>query len=320
MNLSIRRPNKTRRGLLGNKLSFGIPMRVEEEPGSEEVGKGALKDIEKSLGEEKQFELPVEEKQDCEINESSSTLKGKATLPSMNCNSSRVMVDPQRQVKEIYSIATEGNVNPARTNTMTADNNDQYRKFSSQELSCELVAEQQLPTQSSREQSATMKQFQMPSIHQRSTPSALCEHHIPFNTCGLCIQVFQQQTPFVGQQYAYNVPQHYHSGSYPSATGPPRYMYPPHSHSGTPMSAPPPTSAVTNKTIMVNGKQYLQLEAIGRGGSSRVYKCFDGKKVCAVKHVNLEDADKVVVDSYINEITLLKSLQGNENVIKLFDW
>ena len=39
-----------------------------------------------------------------------------------------------------------------------------------------------------------------------------------------------------------------------------------------------------------------------------------------MKFVNLEEADDFMVQSYFNEIDLLNSLQGNDNIIKLFDW
>ena len=39
-----------------------------------------------------------------------------------------------------------------------------------------------------------------------------------------------------------------------------------------------------------------------------------------MKFVNLEEADDFMVQSYFNEIDLLNRLQGNDNIIKLFDW
>ena len=47
---------------------------------------------------------------------------------------------------------------------------------------------------------------------------------------------------------------------------------------------------------------------------------YDGKRICALKYVNLKEADDFIVQSYVNEINLLKRLQGNDNIIKLFDW
>ena len=54
--------------------------------------------------------------------------------------------------------------------------------------------------------------------------------------------------------------------------------------------------------------------------SAQVYQVYDGKRICALKYVNLEEADDFIVQSYVNEINLLKRLQGNDNIIKLFDW
>ena len=39
-----------------------------------------------------------------------------------------------------------------------------------------------------------------------------------------------------------------------------------------------------------------------------------------MKFVDLEEADDFMVQSYFNEIDLLNRLQGNDNIIKLFDW
>lgn len=52
----------------------------------------------------------------------------------------------------------------------------------------------------------------------------------------------------------------------------------------------------------------------------QVFQAFDGKRICAIKYVNLEEADDFIVRSYINEVQLLERLQGNDNIIKLFDW
>ena len=40
----------------------------------------------------------------------------------------------------------------------------------------------------------------------------------------------------------------------------------------------------------------------------------------ALKYVNINGADAAVIKSYVNEITLLKRLQGHESIIKLYDW
>ncbi|KAJ7372233.1 hypothetical protein OS493_019677 [Desmophyllum pertusum] len=78
---------------------------------------------------------------------------------------------------------------------------------------------------------------------------------------------------------------------------------------------------IFHKSIKVaNCKRSQKLGTIGKGGSSKVFQAFDGKKICAIKYVNLEEADDFIVQSYINEVQLLERLQGNDNIIKLFDW
>ena len=52
----------------------------------------------------------------------------------------------------------------------------------------------------------------------------------------------------------------------------------------------------------------------------QVFQAFDGQRICAIKYVNLEEADDFIVQSYINEVQLLERLQGNDNIVKLFDW
>ncbi|XP_032225768.2 dual specificity protein kinase Ttk isoform X2 [Nematostella vectensis] len=94
-----------------------------------------------------------------------------------------------------------------------------------------------------------------------------------------------------------------------------------------PVKGPPKGGVATHspgftkvETIAVNGKIYHKLEKIGRGGSSQVFRAFDGKRMLAVKQVSLEDADDVIIESYINEITLLNQLQGCDHIIKLYNW
>eukprot|EP01125_Pyxidicula_operculata_P020674 TRINITY_DN7688_c0_g1_i1.p1 TRINITY_DN7688_c0_g1~~TRINITY_DN7688_c0_g1_i1.p1 ORF type:complete len:219 (-),score=66.56 TRINITY_DN7688_c0_g1_i1:243-899(-) len=72
--------------------------------------------------------------------------------------------------------------------------------------------------------------------------------------------------------------------------------------------------------LLVNSKPYLKLSKIGKGGSSKVYKALrnDGE-VCAIKYVDLTDADTSTKDTYIEEIQLLSKLQQSECIIKLLD-
>lgn len=74
-------------------------------------------------------------------------------------------------------------------------------------------------------------------------------------------------------------------------------------------------------TITINGKDYQVLKKLGSGGSSSV---FLAKQVgtgveCALKLVNLE-GDPNLVEGYLNETKLLAKLQGNENVVALYDY
>jgi hypothetical protein len=74
------------------------------------------------------------------------------------------------------------------------------------------------------------------------------------------------------------------------------------------------------QTLTINHKQYVINKKIGSGGSSSVFlarqTCSDLE--CAVKCVNLE-GDVSVVEGYLNETRLLAKLQGNVNVVKLYD-
>lgn len=40
----------------------------------------------------------------------------------------------------------------------------------------------------------------------------------------------------------------------------------------------------------------------------------------ALKYVDISCAEPSVVKSYVNEIELLKVLQGNDSIIKLYEW
>ncbi|XP_038118271.1 dual specificity protein kinase Ttk [Culex quinquefasciatus] len=83
----------------------------------------------------------------------------------------------------------------------------------------------------------------------------------------------------------------------------------------------PPASTKQPTTIAINGKDYQVLRKLGSGGSSSV---FLAKQVgtgveCALKLVNLE-GDASLVEGYLNETKLLAKLQGNENVVALYDY
>jgi len=70
----------------------------------------------------------------------------------------------------------------------------------------------------------------------------------------------------------------------------------------------------------INGKPYAKLGVIGRGGSCKVYRVLTPDfSVLALKKVKLNGMDKKTIDSYANEIALLKSLQGNPAIIQIND-
>lgn len=72
----------------------------------------------------------------------------------------------------------------------------------------------------------------------------------------------------------------------------------------------------------VNGKSYMVLSKLGQGGSSEVFQVFDpcDSTLKALKIVKLSDSDPVILDSYKNEITRLKTLQKLDRVVKLYDF
>ncbi|KAG1673523.1 Dual specificity protein kinase TTK [Nymphon striatum] len=78
----------------------------------------------------------------------------------------------------------------------------------------------------------------------------------------------------------------------------------------------------TERTIFVNGIFYTVMSQIGRGGSSVVYEGKSNKngKMVAIKQVSLAKADKSIRESYVNEINLLKKLNGSDRVITLYDY
>lgn len=74
-------------------------------------------------------------------------------------------------------------------------------------------------------------------------------------------------------------------------------------------------------TISVNGKHYSQMDRIGRGGSSAVYRVMaENFKLLALKRVKLEDADEAAVRGYKGEIDLLQKLKNVDRVVRLYDW
>lgn len=72
--------------------------------------------------------------------------------------------------------------------------------------------------------------------------------------------------------------------------------------------------------VIVHGRTYLVLELVGKGGSSQVYKVLSADmKILALKQVKVPNASRAVIDSYANEIDLLKRLRGCPTIIQLYD-
>ena len=91
-------------------------------------------------------------------------------------------------------------------------------------------------------------------------------------------------------------------------------------------AAPPGSGNVFNallsasEVITVGGRSYLKLECVGRGGSSRVYRVLgDDLGVHALKRVRLSRMEPSAVETYRNEIALLRRLAGSRHIVSLID-
>lgn len=81
-----------------------------------------------------------------------------------------------------------------------------------------------------------------------------------------------------------------------------------------------PAPSVGSRTLVVNKRVYARLDMIGKGGSSRVYRAMNGlNEVFAIKRVSLDKTDAETMSGYMNEISLLKRLEGNSRIIRLVD-
>ncbi|KAH9480282.1 Serine/threonine-protein kinase mph1 [Psilocybe cubensis] len=75
-----------------------------------------------------------------------------------------------------------------------------------------------------------------------------------------------------------------------------------------------------SRHMVVNKKAYARLDMIGKGGSSRVYRVLSAQnELYAVKRVSLDKTDAETMSGYMNEIALLKRLDGNRRIIRLID-
>ena len=73
--------------------------------------------------------------------------------------------------------------------------------------------------------------------------------------------------------------------------------------------------------LCVNGTSYSKLGVIGKGGSCKVYRVLspDNYHIYALKKVRLEGMRQKEIDSYANEVALLKRLAGNVSIVKFVD-
>ncbi|KAF8635910.1 hypothetical protein AX15_000088 [Amanita polypyramis BW_CC] len=83
---------------------------------------------------------------------------------------------------------------------------------------------------------------------------------------------------------------------------------------------PPPPPAQLNRHMVVNKRAYARLDMIGKGGSSRVFRVLNhANELYAIKRVSLDKTDSETMNGYMNEIALLKRLEGNSRIIRLID-
>lgn len=74
------------------------------------------------------------------------------------------------------------------------------------------------------------------------------------------------------------------------------------------------------RNLVVNRKAFARLDMIGKGGSSRVYRVMNAQnEIYAIKRVSLDKTDEETMSGYMNEIALLKRLDGNSRIIRLID-
>jgi serine/threonine-protein kinase TTK/MPS1 len=81
-----------------------------------------------------------------------------------------------------------------------------------------------------------------------------------------------------------------------------------------------PVVEVRTRNLVVSKKAYARLDLIGKGGSSRVYRVMNNaNEIYAIKRVSLDKTDAETMNGYMNEIALLKRLNGNSRIIRLVD-
>ena len=75
-----------------------------------------------------------------------------------------------------------------------------------------------------------------------------------------------------------------------------------------------------DQVVRVRGSVYQKLLLVGKGGSSKVYKVIaQDRQIYALKRIKLSGRDPESARGFVEEITLLKRLQGKRNIIQLVD-
>jgi len=343
MNLSVRR-NKTRRGPRGAVGDFGLPIRVKmtlpsvKEPGDDLDG---ITELDTTVDEPQQG---------CKPEMASSTQGTHSTDGSMRTTSSTSKKDIETVQKPPTGTSHSATHNQAQSKEngtrenlfmlQTADSvvSNQRQNSSIQDVSQSITANPPSATlnnsrshhkNSSQQQpetwSSQQRKFQAQQVPGPQTLTAPSANSVTGGSSTIRRENSSSITPVVNNSgsflqhhtpFSHSGQLHANPGQLPGVGFTPGY--PPEMQFINPVV--PVASQVSQGTIVVNGKSYQKLSTIGKGGSSKVYQAFDGKRICAIKYVNLEEADDFIVQSYINEISLLKRLQGNDNIIKLYDW
>ena len=70
----------------------------------------------------------------------------------------------------------------------------------------------------------------------------------------------------------------------------------------------------------MNKRNYTRLNLLGKGGSSKVYRVLgQDHELYALKRVQVDRNDHETLKSYMNEIALLRRLQGHARIIQLVE-
>ena len=164
------------------------------------------------------------------------------------------------------------------------------------------------------------------AMPQRITPQRPCrgQDSTDFGTPEMpqlkTLSMKPQRSPMRGQSPKVSVRPH----RSPQRAVTPKQPQPQRSHSTPPVLKRPPkiVEDASRPTVIVNHKSYYIMERIGKGGSSEVFQVLEakGNRMRAVKRVDLSDITSAEKEAFVNEVNLLKRLQGSRRVIKLIDY